>query len=315
MPNAKDVRSRSTFRGSLVALAAMLASTGCLDATQPVAPARETTALPNEPASGAEHIYLARADGSVVVRLIPGSGPAWSPDGRRIAFHRNGEVHVVNADGSNDIRLSAGISPAWSPNGASLVFTSSEGISAMNADGSSVRTLIRHDFRDDTYKPWDMGVGKPTWSPDGARIAFEHLGDGDMQPAQIHVMGADGSGVRHLNTFPRGTRYAESDPSWSPDGSRLVYWSYGYGIAVKDTKGGGAPNAIYSDFPAVAYGAKPVWLPDGRSIAFNRGRHSPGAAVWIMSATGSGAKVLIPDGYDAAWSPNATQIAFVSTRS
>jgi TolB protein len=308
----------------LLALATLLSlSTACSDSPQPVEPpigeqpAPEPQPQPTPPPTGpaaptTEQIFLATPDGAVTARVVAGSGPAWAPDSRRIAFHRGGEVYVVNADGSNETRLGNGISPSWSPNGASIVFTSREGLSVMNADGSNVRTLLRHDFRDDTYKPWDMGVGKPAWSPDGTQIAFEHLGDGDFQPAQIFVMRADGSNPRVLTTPPNGARYAESDPAWSPDGSSVAHWSYGYGIAVVDGRGG-APNAVFVDFPAVAYGAKPAWSADGRLLSFTR-RHWTPRAIWVVSVSGRTVRELIPDGYDAAWSPDGKQIAFVSTR-
>lgn len=307
----------ATCRGLLVVLAALLPlSMSCADSTQPVepavvgGPAAQPAPPPVRPAAaGPEHIYLANADGSVTARLTRGGWPAWSPDGGRIAFQRDSVVHVINADGSNELRLTAGTSPAWSPDGARIVFTSSEGISVMNADGAAVRTLVRHDFRDDTYAPWDMGVGEPAWSPDGERIAFAHQGDGDTQPGQIFVMSSDGSAPRLLTTSSDRRRWAEYHPSWSPDGATVVFWSYGHGIAVVG-RNGGEPSGIAGG----TYGARPVWSPDGRTLALTRDRHSPAGAAIVTWSMASGAKVLIPNGYDAAWSPDGARIAFVSTR-
>jgi Tol biopolymer transport system component len=183
----------------------------------------------------------------------------------------------------------------------------------MNADGSGIKTLVRHDFRDDTYDPWDIGVGKPTWSPDGDYIAFEHLGDGDISPAQVFVMRSDGSDVRRLNVFP-DRQFAESDPSWSPDGTRIVHWSYGFGIATTP-RNGGSPNALFAAFPQVAYGSKPVFLPDGKTVAFNHGRFTVGvSSIWTVSGDWRSAKLLIANAYDGVWSPDGKRIAYVSTR-
>lgn len=314
-----------------VTLVAMLAlAAGCADGGIPVAPTASSGSPspppPGDPApppsdpppehsdpdpsAGAEHIYLATADGLVTTPLVAGSSPAWSPDGRRMAFDREGDVRVINADGSDEIWLTKGSHPAWSPDGSRIAFTSAEGISVMNVDGSAVRTLVRHDFRDDTYKPWDMGVGLPAWSPDGARIAFLHLGDGDIMPSQAFVMSSDGSNRYLLTRFP-DRAYAESYPSWSPDGSKILYWSYGYGIATINSEGG-VPTTIYRDFPAVNYFSWPVWSPDGNSVAFTKGMYwDTGSAIWVMSASGGGARLLIPDAYDAAWSPDGVRIAFV----
>lgn len=190
-----------------------------------------------------------------------------------------------------------------------MAFTDDDGIGVMQADGSGAVTLLTHRFRLDTDPSSDLGVGKPAWSPDGTRIAFEHLGDGDLMPAQIFVMQADGRDPRRL-TPARGTQYAESDPAWSPSGAEIVFWSYGYGIAIVPASGG-APRGIYGNEPAVAYNAAPAWSPDGGTILFTVNQFLPGGpSIWSVGAEGGTAEVLVEAGADPAWAPDGSAFAF-----
>lgn len=276
------------------------------------APIAPPTSTPVPVAPAGSGIVVARADGSDAHIVVDGSWPAWSPDGRRLAFEANGWIHVIDVDGTHDVRLALGETPAWSPDGRWIAFRSQAGIDVMRADGTEAHTLVRHGFRTDTYAPWDNGVAKPTWSPDGTRIAFEHLGDGDTQPAHIFVMGADGSDVHALTQPTNGFNCAESDPAWSPNGARLAFWSYCLGIAVVGRDGGGQ-QTVYMSFPTFAYGAKPAWRPSGDSLAFT-GHWPTGYQVWISSANGGQPSPMLLDGYSLSWSPDGTRVAYVTAR-
>jgi Tol biopolymer transport system component len=82
--------------------------------------------------------------------------PSWSPDSRRIAFDRGGDIYVMNADGSHRHRLTWTTSleeaPAWSPDGRTIAFVSDRSgeveLWQINVDGTRPRQLTTHVHAD-----------------------------------------------------------------------------------------------------------------------------------------------------------------------
>ena len=109
---------------------------------------------------------------------------------------------MINADGTNLQNLTNHPAydwgPAWSPDGTKIAFASDRDgnveIYVMNADGTNPRNLTNHPA-DDGELLWS----RPAWSPDGMKIAFTSMRDGN---AEIYVMAADGTNPRNLTHHP-----------------------------------------------------------------------------------------------------------------
>jgi Tol biopolymer transport system component len=130
--------------------------------------------------------------------------------------------------------------------------------------------------------------------------------------AEIYVVNSNGSGLQRLTS----NSVADTDPAWSPDGSRIAFTSERDGnreIYVMNANGTNPvrlTNVKESD-------DRPAWSPDGARIAFVSERDGGNSEIYVMNADGTNPVRITTDHFlkaDPTWSPDGHRIAFMSIR-
>jgi Tol biopolymer transport system component len=219
------------------------------------------------------------------------------------------DVYVVNPDGTGLTNLTNSTAqesyPAWSPDGTKIAFVRDCQLAVMNGDGTGANVITNPNV-----PGWCRT--HPAWSPTGTEIVF---GAGYASGgSDLHIIGADGTGEREL-VADSGD---EDQPEWSPDGSRIVYWSQ-YDLFTILPDGSGKTNISQTSQQE----SLPHWSADGGRLSFNRGGFQEDLGIYTSKPDGSDVRHLpgTADYADAVWSPeggefavskSATQIAIVN---
>jgi len=142
----------------------------------------------------------------------------------------------------------------------------------------------------------------PTVSPQpAARLIAYVMSKPPFGPQELRIwtMRPDGSGAKQ---FPvAGT----SEPAFSPDGRRLVYYHWEDGLWVANLDGTNAEHIVRNTTVA-----RPRWSPDGKKIAFY-GRHGPSGNLYIFTVNPDGSdERQVTAGKEPTWSPDSKRIAY-----
>ncbi len=270
---------------------------------------------------GNQEIYSMNNDGTGQVRLTNNPGtdnfPAFSPDGRKIAFisqNASGAfaIKLMNTDGTNQTQLTPITSDnypypwhgkrslSWSPDGSKIAFDENNEIFTVNVDGSNRINLTNHPASDI----------EPSWSPDGSRILFI---SSRVFYLTMHTMNADGSDVRAL---PSDDELWDMSPDWSPNGNKIAFVVHSDGIylpRIYTADADGTNRQIFDgcmDGLCSTHRNKPKWSPDGTKMVFHIWEYfSNDAEIYVKNIDGGGFAQLTNtagSNFNPSWQPLVT---------
>jgi TolB protein len=236
-------------------------------------------ASPPEPNSS--DLFVMKHDGSHQRFLTRGSSASWSPDSKRVAFHRSASDQFVPPVGNpspgaptNDSDIFVVRVRQGEPPPTNLTF-----------EAAADRVYINEDA---------------DWSPDGKRIAFARRSVLDNKfpsnSGDIWVMNADGTDKQQLSGLT-GDIFEDKSPAWSPD-SQFIAYSCRLGhadvaaqnppeICVIKADGSDPYPTVLTETPLQGE-LGPHWVPspEGNKILYQRPLPGHGQQIWIMDADG-----------------------------
>jgi Tol biopolymer transport system component len=326
------VTMKLRYVGAVAALIAAAAGTATVAlGAQVTTSLRGTIALTGSPCiyypcASQQQIYLFDLATGKLSQLTKGPGAhwalAWSPDGSRLLVAELGGpdphgLYSLRADDSSATLLTRrvdGFEARWSPNGRRVAFLAPgtarshlRSLYVVNANGTHRRLLTTRVVR---YGPQAF-----SWAPDGKRIVFVRPGP---RPSLYTVTTTGRPVLRPVRRIQARTHCAQlcdaSEPTWSPDGSRIAFMlasprAAAAGLArsrVAVMRAKGSRRAL----KRLRIGDAPFWSPNSSWIAATEALPPHQSANWVMHPNGTGARTF-QGSSGITFSPDSANLAYV----
>ncbi len=278
-------------------------------------------------------LYVMGRTGEAVRRVLDrGEDPAWSPDGRFLAYsvehvgllplnmepERPGEPGLwtveLETGATRELVRGDAVLPSWSPGGRWIAYTTRSGDAAARiwlvpAQGGAPLKLS-----DDGGNDWS-----PAWSPDGRFVYFSSDRGGSMNLWRVSVNEANGHARRPPEPVPTPSAFA-THPSVSGDDTRVLFASVHTTQNIERARLDPVADTLVDSF-LLTTGSRQWSSPDpsadGSAIVFYS-RDLPEGDLYVVRRDGTGLRQLTGDSaVDRVprWSPDGTRVAYFSNRS
>ena len=242
-------------------------------------------------------LFVMDADGTNQELLTRGSSATWSPDGKDIVFHASASYYE---SGGARTGTPTRIDPGAATTDSDLFVANADDLAAAHNVRKKTELATNITNTPDQIEDDADWSASPTAAPGGQSIVFTSHPVTDhpvlSNQAEIYVINPDGTGRLQLTD----NDYEERGPSWSPDGTRILFsgriggGSADFEICVMNADGTGVQQLTDNTVPDLTAS----WSPDGTQIAFHRTVPGQGAQMFTMN----------PELNDDGSRPVATQV-------